>query len=226
PAQGRLLDVAELARHALAHLVLRVDPDLDPVRPADLEADPRQRRGRLGDVALPLRARADEVADLEPARPDARMETRAAEHLGLVRGEDSHDEVVAGVELGAERLEQVGLLLERLRLRLDPRHPRPEMVEARVDRVLDLRSVARVVAADDETLRLDAIRSGRSLPRSHQRRRISVTPSRIGRSTHSTRSSARTWWLKRTIPSLPRIPASVLTERISPPGASIARTSS
>ena len=44
PPQRRLLDEAELARDAEARLVLRLDPDLDPVRLADLEADARQRR--------------------------------------------------------------------------------------------------------------------------------------------------------------------------------------
>jgi hypothetical protein len=104
------------------------------------------------------------LADLEPARLDPRMEAGAAELLLLVRGEDPHDEVLVRVELGAEQLHQVGLLFESLRLVLGPRHPRPEMVEARVDRVLRERRVARLVAADHEPLRLDAIRSGRAFP--------------------------------------------------------------
>ena len=119
---------------------------------------------RLGDDALPRRARADPVADLEPARPDPRMQPGAAEDLGLVGAEDPAREVVARVEVGAELLDQLDLLLERLRLLVRPRHPRPQVLEARVDRLLQQRRVARLVAADDESLRLDPVRSGRPLP--------------------------------------------------------------
>ena len=132
--------------------------------PADLEADPRQRGRRLGHDPLPRRARAHPVADLEPARPDARMKPGAAEQLGLVGGEDPVREVLAGVEAGAEELDELDLLLERLRLVERPRHPRLQVLEARVDRLLQQRRVARLVAADDEPLRLDPVRSGRALP--------------------------------------------------------------
>src|SRR5207253_5613933 len=69
PPQRRLLDEAELARDAEAGLVARLDPDLDPVRFADLEARARQRGRRLGHDSLPRPARANPVTDLEPARP-------------------------------------------------------------------------------------------------------------------------------------------------------------
>ena len=54
PPQRRLLDEAELARDAEARLVARLDPDLDPVRLADLEADPRRARP-IASVAMPWR---------------------------------------------------------------------------------------------------------------------------------------------------------------------------
>ncbi len=162
--QRCLLDEAELARDAEARLVARLDPDLDPVHLADLEARARQRGRRLGHDPLPRRARAHPVADLEPARPDAGMKPGAAEQLGFVGGEDPVREVLAGDEAGAEGLDELDLLLERLRLVERPRHPRLQVLEARVDRVLQQRRVARLVAADDEPLRLDPVRSGPPLP--------------------------------------------------------------
>ncbi len=53
------------------------------------------------------------------------------------------------------------------------------------------------------------------LPSGHQRRRMKVTPSRIGTSTDSTRSSAITCSLNAAMPSLPSRPPSVLSARIS-----------
>src|SRR4029077_10143151 len=62
------------------------------------------------------------------------------------------------------------------------------------------------------------------------RRRMSVTPSRKGSRTSSTRSSPRTWSLKRVIarafsPS-PSRPKSVLSAAITPPAASFGRIAS
>src|SRR5204862_7320552 len=116
PPQRRLLDEAELARDAEARLVARLDADLDPVGLADLEPRTRERRGRLGCDPLPRCARPDPVADLEPARPDSRVEPGAAEDLRFVGAEDPAREVGARVEVGAELLDERGLVLERLRL--------------------------------------------------------------------------------------------------------------
>src|SRR5438132_8007609 len=173
--QRRLLDEAQLARNAEARLVPGLDPDLDPVGLADLEADARERRRGLGDESLPRRRRAHEVADLEAALPDPRVESRAAELLRLVRREDPVREVVTCVESRSEATQQLRLLLERLRLELDPRHPRPQMLEARVDRLLRQRCIPRLVAADDEALGLDPVRSRRALP-AHATRPTSTQP--------------------------------------------------
>ena len=104
------------------------------------------------------------------------METAAADELRLVGREDPVDEVVAGVELGSERPEQLGLLLERLRLAVRPEHPGAQVVEARVDRLLQQRRVARLVAADDEPLRLDPVRSGRAPLLAHDTRPTRTQP--------------------------------------------------
>src|SRR5207245_6613119 len=53
-------------------------------------------------------------------------------------------------------------LVERLRLESRPRHPRKQMLDARVDCFLDQRRVLGVVAADDEPLGLDPVRSRHS----------------------------------------------------------------
>src|SRR4051812_2403561 len=92
------------------------------------------------------------------------MQPRAPEQLGLAGGEDPVREVLAGVEAGAEELDELLLLLERLRLVERPRHPGLQVLEARVDRLLQERCVARLVAADDEPCRLGPIRSGRAPP--------------------------------------------------------------
>ncbi len=62
--------------------------------------------------------------------------------------------------------------------------------------------------------------------RAYGRRRISVTPSRIGTRTHSTRSSAMTCSLKVAIPSLPARAESVLSARMTPSSASFGSTAS
>ena len=69
------------------------------------------------------------------------------------------------VRVSTEEADQLGLLLERLRLAERPRHPRLQVFEARVDCLLQQRRIALLVAADDKALRLDAIRSERPLPR-------------------------------------------------------------
>src|SRR5581483_2280518 len=56
---------------------------------------------------------------------------------------------------------------ELLGVRRRPRHPRPPMVAAAVDRVLEQRRVGRVPAADDETLRLEPVRRRRDSRYSH-----------------------------------------------------------
>src|SRR4051812_43322354 len=111
------------------------------------------------------------------------MQTRAAEELRLVGVEDAVREVLAGVEGGAEQLDELLLLLERLRLVGRPPHPGLQGLQApggpppskrgiprglaagEEARPLDQkRCTARLVAADDEPRRLDPIRSGRPLP--------------------------------------------------------------
>ena len=73
-------------------------------------------------------------------------------------------ELPAGDEGGAEGLDELDLLLQRLRLVERPGHPRVQVLEARVDRVLQERRIALLVAADDEPLGLDPVRSGPPLP--------------------------------------------------------------
>src|SRR5579884_3931031 len=68
------------------------------------------------------------------------------------------------VVVRAEVLDEVGLLLDRLRLVECPGHPRPQVLEARVDGLLEERRVAGVVASDHQPLRLDPVRSGQALP--------------------------------------------------------------
>src|SRR4051812_16150975 len=63
PAQGRLLDVAELARDGAAAFVLRLAADFDAIDVGELECDARQRSGRFGGEPFPRAARADPVAD-------------------------------------------------------------------------------------------------------------------------------------------------------------------
>ena len=70
------------------------------------------------------------------------MQPRAAEHLALGAVEDAHDERLAGVEERAERPQELDLPFERLRLVVGPVHPRLQVVEARVERVLQKRRVA------------------------------------------------------------------------------------
>ena len=85
------------------------------------------------------------------------MEARTAHGFGLVGREDPEDEVLAEVELSAKPPEQLDLRLERLRILVRPRHPRPQVVEARVDRILQQRRVPRLPAANDEALGFDPI---------------------------------------------------------------------
>ena len=89
------------------------------------------------------------------------MQAGAAELLRLVSIEDAVDEIRSEIEPAAETAEQLDLLGDRLRLETDPRHPRPQVLDARVDRLLEETRVARVVAADDETVGLDPVRRSR-----------------------------------------------------------------
>src|SRR4029077_9253163 len=103
-----------------------------PIDPAELDRDPRQRGCGLGGKPGAGAAGADPVADLEPAGRDTRMEPRAAHDLRLVRREQPVDRVLAEIELTPEAAQKLDRLLER-RATLGPRHPGPQMFEARVD---------------------------------------------------------------------------------------------
>src|SRR5579862_2881231 len=86
------------------------------------------------------------------------MQPRAADQPRLVGDEDAVDVVLAAVELAAEQAQQLDLLGERLRLLTCPGHPRPEVLEARVDRFLQQGGVDGLIAADHQPLRLDPVR--------------------------------------------------------------------
>ena len=107
------------------------------------------------------------------------MEAAAADRLGLVRREDPVDEVLAEVEPAAEAAQELDLRLERLRVLVRPRHPRPQMLERGVDRFLQQRRVARLPAADDQPLGLDPV-GRRSLQNSSSFRAASATRSADG----------------------------------------------
>ena len=141
--------------------------------PQIVEGDPRQGSGRLGRKTRPYPALADPVADLQRIRADPRVQSRSADDLGFVGGEDPVDEVLAEVELASEGSQELHLLCQRLRLVVCPRHPRAQMVEARVDCVLQERRVARLPAAQDETLGDDPVR--RIVQNASRRRTASST---------------------------------------------------
>ena len=79
-------------------------------------------------------------------------EGRAGDNLGLVAREDPVDEVLSQVEPTAERPQQRDLVLERLRLFVGPRHPRAQLIDARVHSLLEGRRVVWLPAAYDETV--------------------------------------------------------------------------
>ena len=158
PPQRPLLDEAELARDREARRVLRVGADLDSLHAAHLERDSRERRRRLGREALAGPACADPVADLEHALAAPRVQPGSADGLGLVRREDRVDELLPEVELAAEAPQELHGLLQRHRQLVRPRQPRAKVLEARVDRRLEQRRVARLPAANDQPLGDDPIR--------------------------------------------------------------------
>ena len=89
------------------------------------------------------------------------MQAGAAELLRLVSIEDAVREIRPEIEPTAKTAQQFDLLGNRLRLETDPRHPRPQVLDARIDGLLEEWRVARVVAADDEAVGLDPVRRGR-----------------------------------------------------------------
>jgi hypothetical protein len=86
------------------------------------------------------------------------MQAGAADDAALARLEDAVDRVVSTGEVVREPGQQLPLLLERGRLGLGPGHPRPQVVEAGVDRVLHQPGVGGLPAAEHEACRLDAKR--------------------------------------------------------------------
>src|SRR5207244_5881322 len=87
-----------------------------------------------------------------------RMQAGASNGARLVRLEDTHDQVLVPVVAGAEGPQPLVHRVEGLRLVRRPRHPRPQMLEAAVDGVLEERCVLGLPAPDDETLGLDSVR--------------------------------------------------------------------
>jgi hypothetical protein len=85
------------------------------------------------------------------------VQTGAADRLGLIRREDPVDELLAEVEHSAEPPQQLDLLLQQLRLLVGPRQPRTQVLQRRVDRLLQERRVARLPAAHDQALGLDPV---------------------------------------------------------------------
>ena len=83
------------------------------------------------------------------------MQPRAAEAARVVGREHAHDPVLVAVVLRAKVAQAFVDDVERLGLVGRPRHPRPQVVEASVDGVLQERRILGVVAAEDETLGLD-----------------------------------------------------------------------
>src|SRR5262249_2032557 len=156
-AENRLLREPELARDPQAALVLGVDLDVDPVEAALLDPGSRQHGRHLRGEPLPDRAGADEVADLERPLAAAPVKPGASDLTRLVWGEHTVRVVLVRVEARAKAAEKLDLLVERLRLEPRPRHPGPQVVDARVDRLLEQRRILGVVAADDEALALDPI---------------------------------------------------------------------
>jgi hypothetical protein len=106
------------------------------------------------------------------------VEAGAADGLGLVGREDPVDEVLAEVETAPEVAQQLDLRLQRLRILVCPRQPRPQVLERRVDRLLQQRRVARLPAADDQPLGLDPV--GRRLQNASSFRAASATRSADG----------------------------------------------
>ena len=86
------------------------------------------------------------------------MQPRTAEDALLPAVEDPEHEVPAEVEVATEPAEESNPLLEGLRLAVRPLHPRAQMIEARVDRLLELRRVAWLPAAEDGSLGDDPVR--------------------------------------------------------------------
>src|SRR3954464_8015350 len=160
PAQRPLLHEAKLARDRQRGSVLGVDANLDPVDPAELEADARQRGHGLRAEPLAGTALPDPVADLERALAAPRVQAGAADRLRLGGRKDPVDEVLPEVEPAAKLPQQLDLLFQRLRLLMCPGQPRPEVLERRVDRLLERGRVARLPAANDEPLRLDPVGRG------------------------------------------------------------------
>src|SRR5512133_861359 len=187
PSQRPLLDEAELARNREARLVGRIYSDLDPLDLAELEADARQRGSGLGAESLTQAIGTDPVADLEDPLAPARVQAGAADRLGLIGREDSVDEVLAEVEPAAEAAQQLDLRLQWLRFLVRPGHPRAQVVERRVDRLLEQRPVAWLPAAHHEALRLNPVRRWR-----HGRGIYRGVPSQASAGTISTRSPPST----------------------------------
>ena len=136
-AQHAFLCEPELARDRQAALVVRLDLDVDPVEAAELDAGAGEHRRRLRRDPLPDRVRRDPVADLERAFAAARVQPGAAELLRLVAVEDAVGEIRPEVEPTPETAQQLDLLGDRLRLEADPRHPRPQVLDARIDGLLE-----------------------------------------------------------------------------------------
>src|SRR5919198_1562504 len=132
-----------------------------------------------GGKALAVLRGADPVADLERIVTDPQVEAAPADLLRLVTREEPVHEVLAEVELAPEAAQELGLLLECRRLLERPRHPRHQVVDARVDRVFEQRRVARLVAADDHPLGYDPVRR-RPLQNSSSFRTASTTRSTDG----------------------------------------------
>src|SRR5262249_16802140 len=131
--------------------------DVDPVEAALLDPGSRQHGRHLRGEPLPDRAGADEVADLERPLAAAPVKPGASDLARLVWGEHTVRVVLVRVEARAKAAEKLDLLVERLRLEPRPRHPGPQAVDARGDRLLEQRRILGVVAADDEALALDPI---------------------------------------------------------------------
>ena len=148
PPEDALLAGSRAGRDPAARLVGRIDADLDPLDAGALDPDLRQRRCRVVAIPPPDAARAGPVADLERRLTGPGMEPGAAEDLGLVGRRRSRRRSRLRGEVAPEQAQQRHLRVERLGLVVRHGIQGPQMLEARVDRLLQEGRVPRLPAAD------------------------------------------------------------------------------
>ena len=102
--------------------------------PSRAKAARRQGRRPRRHEPAPAGIRASPVADLQAVLTDAAVQAGAANHGAVGVVDRDVPEVVAGVPLGDRALQELARLLSRL---VGPWHPRPQVVAAQLDRLVD-----------------------------------------------------------------------------------------